>query len=44
MAWGLLALAIVHLAGVLFTSRRQQVKLVSAMFSGDKPESTESRG
>jgi len=44
LAWGLLALAIVHVAGVLFTSHRQQENLVAAMFTGDKPESTKTHG
>ena len=44
LAWALLALAVVHVAGVLFTSRRQQENLIAAMFSGDKPESTDTHG
>lgn len=36
LAWGMLALIAMHVAGVLFTSRRQHENLVKAMFSGDK--------
>ena len=37
LAWGLLVLAVLHVAGVLFTSRRQRENLIAAMFSGHKP-------
>jgi cytochrome b len=36
LAWTLLALVLLHLAGVLFTCLRQRENLVAAMFSGDK--------
>jgi cytochrome b len=36
LAWTLLGLVTLHVAGVLFTSRRQRENLVAAMFSGDK--------
>jgi len=35
-AWALLALAALHVAGVLFTGRRQHENLVRAMIDGDK--------
>jgi cytochrome b len=37
LAWGLLALVVLHVAGVLFTSRRQRDNLIAAMFNGCKP-------
>lgn len=43
LAWLLLALIALHVAGVLFTSRRQRENLVAAMLSGDKPASTDAR-
>ncbi|WP_395703708.1 cytochrome b/b6 domain-containing protein [Aquabacterium sp.] len=36
LAWGLLGLVALHVAGVLFTGRRQRENLVAAMFSGRK--------
>jgi cytochrome b len=36
LAWALLALAVLHVAGVLFTSVRQRENLIAAMISGDK--------
>jgi cytochrome b len=44
LAWGLLALVAVHVAGVLFTSHRQHENLVEAMFTGDKAESAQAHG
>lgn len=36
LAWGLLALVVLHLAGVIFTSVRQRENLVASMFHGRK--------
>ena len=36
LAWWLLALIVLHVAGVIFTSLRQRESLVRAMFTGDK--------
>jgi cytochrome b len=41
LAWALLGLVSVHVAGVLFTSWRQRENLVAAMFSGVKCEPQE---
>lgn len=38
LAWTLLVLVALHLAGVVFTSRRQRENLVAAMFSGVKAD------
>jgi len=40
-AWTLVGLIVAHVAGVIFTSLRQRENLVSAMFSGRKPASTD---
>lgn len=37
LAWGLLVLITLHVAGVVFTSRRHRESLVRAMLSGRKP-------
>lgn len=36
LAWALLALAVLHVAGVFYTGRRQRESLLRAMFSGRK--------
>jgi cytochrome b len=36
LAWALLALALLHVAGVFYTGRRQRESLLRAMFSGRK--------
>ncbi len=41
LAWGLLALVCLHVAGVAFTSWRQRENLIGAMFSGEKAEGLE---
>lgn len=41
LAWMLLALAAMHVAGVVFTSRRQRENLVLAMLTGKKAPPTE---
>lgn len=41
LAWLLLALVVTHVAGVIFTGRRQRENLVRSMISGRKPISTE---
>lgn len=41
LAWTLLALALAHVAGVVFTSLRQRENLVRAMLTGEKPAPSE---
>ena len=36
LAWGLLGLVVVHVAGVIFTSLRHRENLVASMVHGDK--------
>ena len=42
LAWTLLALAVMHIGGVIFTSIRHRENLVAAMFSGEKSAPRES--
>jgi len=37
LAWALLPLVALHVAGVLYTSRRKSERLVASMLTGNKP-------